>query len=71
MKFDDWLFLAAFLGFLGCNVGSSRGFCWGDSGRPAARVARGGRLVSLTGDEPFALTDEEPFSLTGENIFQH
>jgi len=21
MKFDDWLFWAAFLGFLGCNVG--------------------------------------------------
>ena len=21
MKFDDWLFWTAFLGFLGCNVG--------------------------------------------------
>ena len=41
-------------------------------GTPTRRsVARGRRLVSLTGEEPFSLTEEEPFSLTGENPSQH
>ena len=71
MKFDDWLFWQRSWDSSVATWGFSRGFCWGDSGRPAASVARGRRPVSLTGDEPFALTDEEPFSLTGENIFQH